>query len=370
MKVGVLTFPNSVSYGATLQMYALCRVVDSLGHEVEAINYYNSYMKRGKHLLFAHSSRLKRIIKKTALRILHKPLFARFSTFEKKRIPLYPHKFFTSRSKLLTIGTRYDAVICGSDQVWNPGITNEDLSYFLDFCSESTRRISYAPSFGVETLSDEFRARVSAELEKFFFLSARESQGQALIADMIGKKTPVVLDPTMLLDASQWQQLEEEGFSVKGDYILYYTVRSSPRLFAKCRAFAQQQGLTMVVIGGKRSNQCRNKDSIVRYAIDISPTSWLWLMHHARYVVTNSFHGTAFSIIFEKDFYLELTSNTNSRLSNIVKMLGLEDRIIPIDQDISPSKTDYTMARQSLIELRNASLHYLSAALSEDDTHG
>jgi hypothetical protein len=367
MKVGILTFPNSKSYGATMQMYALYQTIYKLGHEAEIINYYSKYMKAEKYCRPKGMSDLKYSLRYLARRILHARMYAAFAAFEQQNMEMYPNRFFTGKDKLPTIGARYGAVVCGSDQVWNPDITGRDLSYFLDFCGEGTRRVAYAPSFGVEALPEEYAKRVGEELSQFAALSVREAQGQAMVADMIGREVPVVIDPTMLLDAEQWQQLEEH-FPVDGDFVLYYTVKSSPRLYAKCRAFAEQQGLRMVVVGGNRMR--RNDDAVVRHAIDISPAVWLWLVHHARYVVTNSFHGTAFSIIFEKNFYLELSAKTNSRLTNIVKLLDLEDRVIPFEQEIVPSQANFETAKKNMLDMRERSIDYLRNALREDDIHG
>lgn len=368
MKVGILTFPNSTSYGATLQMYALYHTVKNLGHDTEVINYYSKFMKAEKHCRPKGSSGLRYFLRRLIRRALHARAYAAFSVFEKVNMNKYPDKFFTDKSRLPYVGAKYDAVICGSDQVWNPDITDSDLSYFLDFCGDSTKRISYAPSFGVDVLPMEFAARAGEELRHFSSISVREEQGQALVTGLIGKNAPIVIDPTMLLDAAQWQQLEDDSFCVDEDYVLYYTVKSSPRLFAKCRAFAQKHGLKMVVIGGNCMR--KERDPIVRHAVDISPSAWLWLVRHARYVVTNSFHGTAFSIIFEKDFCLELSASTNSRLTNIVKILGLEERILPFEQEIIPCSANYNIAKANLSYLRAASLDYLQKALCEDDVHG
>ncbi len=370
MKVGIFTFPNSVSYGAVLQMYALCRAVNRLGHEAEAINYYSSYMKAEKHCNSGHMLVLKHTLERTMRRALHAPLYAGFAAFEKKNVPLYPKKFFSDKSRLPEIGAGYDAVICGSDQVWNPDITGSDLSYFLDFCGEGTRRISYAPSFALETLPADFAAGAREELLKFSSLSVRELQGQAVIAEMIGREVPVVVDPTMLIETHDWRQLEAPYKRIKGEYLLYFTVKGSSDLFKKSREFAKQNGLKMVVVGGKILKKFKNNDPVVHYAVDISPAEWLWLVDHARYVATNSFHGTVFSVLYEKDFYLELSSATNSRLSNLVNMLGLDSRIVPKEAEMVPSQADYTVAREILPRLKGESLDYLKNALSEESDHG
>ena len=111
----------------------------------------------------------------------------------------------------------------------------------------------------------------------------------------------------------------------------------------------------------KKRNFLKKKMEGVEYVVDICPGQWLYLMHHARYVLTNSFHGTAFSIHFRKDFYLELSARTNSRLVQIAQAMGLENRIV--DGPLEPSAADYTIAEQVLPKMRQASLDYLKQAL-------
>lgn len=370
MKVGIFTFPNSASYGATLQMYALCHVVEGLGHEVEVINYHNAFMKAELHCNSTAGSKIKRSVKRVIKKVLHRKLYRRFKAFEKRVVELYPKKSFSDASLLPEIGLKYDAVICGSDQVWNPNITGGDLSYFLDFCKGKTKRISYAPSFGVEALSDEMKNNISKELKLFSALSVREAQGQALVADMLNRDVPVVVDPTMLLEKSDWEKMEIPYLEVKGDFVVYFTVKSSGRLFNKCRDFAKKNGLTMVVVGGNALKKMKNKDSTVHYAVDISPAQWLWLIHNAKYVATNSFHGTAFSIIYEKDFYLELPACANSRLLNVVQIMALEERILSPESEMIPIKTDYTITGHNMYMLREKSMSYLKDVLCEDTVNG
>ena len=125
-----------------------------------------------------------------------------------------------------------------------------------------------------------------------------------------------------------------------------------------------------MVVGGNAIKAMRTKDPMVSYAVDISPAEWLYLVRHARYVVTNSFHGTAFSVIYRKDFYVEMSSATNSRLAHITDMLGLGDRVIGGGLCDGGSACDYTVAEEKLPMLRAASLEYLKNALCEDAQHG
>lgn len=355
MKVGIFTFPNSISYGAELQMYALYRTVESLGHAPEVIHYHNAYMKACRH---TGAGPLKRAIGQ----LLHHRLYRNFLRFEKNAMVRYPKKSFSDPGRLPQLAKRYGAVICGSDQVWNPDITGEDLSYFLNFCGADTRRVAYAPSFGVECLSAEFSARVRSELERFYGLSVREASGQTLIRELTGKDVPLVVDPTFLPEASEWVALEREHPLAQGDYILYYTIRSSRSLWKKARELSEKTGMKLVVVGGNRIKTALRKEENVEYAVDIGPDQWLYLLHHARYVVTNSFHGTAFSVIFRKDFYVEFSSKTNSRLAQITQALGLTDRIVR-EEPLKPSAADYTITDRVLPQMRQESMEYLKEAL-------
>lgn len=370
MKVGIFTFPNSVSYGATLQMYALSRAIETLGHEAEVINYHNAFMKAEKHCKHTSESKIKHSVKRIVKKALHGKLYKGFRAFEKDAVNLYPQKSFSDVALLTGMIDRYGAVICGSDQVWNPNITNSDLSYFLNFCGEKTRRISYAPSFGVEELPDELKDPIRKELDRFTAISVREAQGQELLRDILDKDVPVVLDPSMLLEKSEWEKMESPYRKVAGDFVLYFTVKSSRRFFEKCRDFAKNNGLKMVVVGGNSLKAMQKRDPVVHYAVDISPKEWLWLIHNAKYVATNSFHGTAFSVIYEKDFYLELPPVTNSRLINMVRIMGLEERVLAKETEITPSTVDYTAARENMRLLREQSMTYLKDALCEDTANG
>ena len=366
MKVGVLTFPNSVSYGATLQMYALYRSVEKMGHRAEIVNYQNQYMKAQKHF---RSVKVLGSVKRWSGRMLHQRLYQTFRSFEKRTMKKYPARSVQDPNQLVKLGKAYGAVICGSDQVWNPDITGSDLAYFLNFCGESTKRISYAPSFGVESLTEEFQQAMGQELEQFSAISVREAQGNDLIRPVLGTEVPVVCDPTFLLSAEEWQTMERPHPAAKGEYILYYTIRSSHSLMKKCRELSKKTGLKIVVVGGNFVKRMRNSDPMVDYAVDVSPEEWLYLVRNARYVVTNSFHGTAFSVNFRKDFYVEFSSLTNSRLAQITKALGLEDRIVG-DTELIPSAADYSVAEDVLRDLCKESWEYLSSALQEDEIHG
>ncbi len=357
MKIGILTFQNSVSYGASLQMFALYRTLVSMGHDTEIINYHNLFMKKELHC--EKSGGVRRLLK----HFFHYKLYHRFAQFEKRALNQYPQKSFSDTERLSEIGKRYDAVVCGSDQVWNPDITGYDLSYFLNFCESQTKRISYAPSVGREDLPAEWRDQVKQELDKFTAISVRESIISDMIKDMLGIHVPVVLDPTFLLNKDDWIAMEKSYRIPEGGYVLLYTIKSSARLLKYALALAAEKKLKLLIVGGNNFSHIKQRNPKIEYAVDIGPEHWLYLVHHADYVVTNSFHGTAFSINYRKNFFVEFSSSTNSRLEQIVRTFGLEKQIVTPQSELHTDETDYSAAESVLQGLREESLSFLENAL-------
>lgn len=364
MKLGIMTFPNSNSYGAVLQMYALYRTVQKLGAQPEIINYHNSYMKEQRHTAAMQGkSKLKIKLRLCAKNIIHAKQKLRFAEFE-RQMRLYPNKPIGCKEKLDALKDHYDGVICGSDQVWNPDITGGDSSYFLDFCGAHTKRIAYAPSFGISEFSRQYRQQLKPLLQQFHALSVREKNGKELIEQLTGKDVPVVLDPTFFLEQQQWEQLEQTHRAASGDYILYYKVRRSESLLKFCLEKAEEKNMKVVYVGGNALKQAKNRNPRLCYAYDLSPGQFLYLLHGARYVVTNSFHGTAFSIHYKKEFFLELSSLTNSRLQQIVETTGLQNRVI--GPECTDSPIDYNEVYRRLEPERARSVAYLKEAVANE----
>lgn len=365
-RVGIMTFPNSTSHGAVLQMYALSRAVEELGCQAEVINYFNSHMKGEKHKESRMTSgRWKGWVRLQARKLMHAEMYRKFRRFE-ENLRLYPRKSFSNQEKLKILNGRYSHVICGSDQVWNPNITNSDLNYFLRFCGEDTRRVAYAPSFGVDRLEAAFAEQVEAELRKFSALSVREAQGAAIVEQMLGVPVPTVVDPTFLVPVEHWRSLQKPCNIPEKGYVLYYSLRHSDALWRFCKELAAQKNLPIVVVGGNPLKKLRAGKNGIQYAMDTGPREWLYLVDHASWVVTNSFHGVAFSINFRKNFFVEFSSRTNSRLQHIITVLGLSDRRIREGACENWEEADYSVTDAVLPKFREESRNYLEKALMEE----
>lgn len=364
MKIGIMTFPNMTSYGCTLQMYALYRAVEQAGAEAEIINYRNEYMKARRHTSAGRGkSTIKSALRVIATKTLHLRQITAFRRFE-QRLSQYPVKVTSEKGLLMEAAKRYDGVICGSDQVWNPLITDADLSYFLNFCGPDTKRIAYAPSFGISEFSDEFTEMIRPELEKFRHLSVREDVGVRYVESLVNRKVDTVLDPTFLIPKQDWIALEKSHPLAKGKYVLCFPVRKSAALIRFGRELAEKKNATLIVVEGNLLTQLRNKNKRIQYALDISPEEWLYLLHHADCVVTNSFHGAAFSIHYQKDFYLECSSaKANSRLEQLAVFCGLESRVIRDGFDGIDTHIDYDNVEARIAPARQASLDYLKQSI-------
>ena len=285
-----------------------------------------------------------------------------FQAFQ-SRMALYPARPIHDASRLSSLSARYDGVICGSDQVWNPHISGADISYFLNFCGSSTRRIAYAPSFGISRLPTDFLEQIRPELARFSHLSVREADGVQLVKDMVTHPVAKTLDPTFLIPSSEWMALEKPHPLAKDSYIFCFPVRKSVRLLRFGRELAEKRNARLIVVQGNLLTVMRNKDSRLSYALDLSPEEWLYLIHHAECIVTNSFHGAAFSIHYQKDFYLECDSGANSRLYHLMKLCHLEDRIVGDSCAPWDAHIDYPDVEARLAPARADSLAFLKQAI-------
>ncbi len=358
-KIAIMTFPNSPSFGASLQMFALYNTVQKLGYDVEVINYINMYMQRKEHIIAPTKNPIT-AVRRMVSESLFYPARRSFKKFE-KQIKMFPSKAIHNGENLTEIAKRYSHVIVGSDQVWNPRITGGDIKYLLDFCGEKTKRVAYAPSFGVITLDEKYNRTYTEELNAFYALSARETRGQELIKELVGRDSQLVLDPTMLMTKDEWKkQIKKCKHSSKG-YIVKFIFNENEKVDAFIRELSEKKGLPVYEIGGHLLTNFLHKDKI--YSGPIGPAEWLDVINNAEYIVTDSFHGTAFSIIFEKNLYVSLASKTNSRIVTLLENAGLSQRTIDAVDIEGSEEIDYVAVFQRLFVKKSTSLKYLQKSL-------
>ena len=365
MKTGLLTFYHIHHYGAMLQAYATEQAVESLGSECEIIDYYvnqdNTLFRRPTGLgSAAHDAH-------TALH--YSPLkkrYERFEAFSRERLNISGHRY-QSLEELRQADLPYDLLLSGSDQIWNPKIFPNgrfDPVFFGAFSDR--RKIAYAPSFGIPRIPDGMEEALRGYLESFSHLSVRERQGQAIVRDIIGQDVPVVLDPTLLLNQADWASVARDGGAGQG-YILCYCISRPGALAPYIRRLAEETGLPVVQLCGAR----QKVHPKARCIFSAGPAEFLGLFRDAAYVCTNSFHGTVFSVQFQKPFFTavapaEMAAPESSRTFSLLSRLGLGDRIIGKgDTADLTAPIDWAAVETRLGQERQTSLAYLRCALED-----
>lgn len=355
MKVGILTFPHSPSIGAMLQMRSLYHIVEALGHEAEIINYVSDKVN--------HQKKQKRTSKSVAISVISsiflKSPSKSYSDFE-SALKMFPEFPSCSLEHLKAIENRFDKIIVGSDQVWNPVVTGHDFNFYLAFCKNSSKKISYAASFGYSSISEEGQKAVKAELEKFNNISVREQTGVDIVKKLTGRNATLVLDPTLLVQSDYLRSLLKPA-KRNNKFVLFFCIKPSASLYQKAALYAQKYGLELVTVGGRivdYFNPSRHP------AFGVGPSEFLGLVDEAECIFTNSFHGTAISIALHREFFVEFSSDTNSRLDNLTKILGLEERVIR-NEELVPKKINYNDVDKKLEHYRKISCDFLNNALTE-----
>ena len=366
MKAGLVTFYHIHHYGALLQAAATERAVESLGGECEIIDYYvnqNNDLFRKPTGVGSAAADVHTALHYKALR----DRYQRFERFSKDHLRISGHRF-ESLEELRSAELPYDLILSGSDQIWNPKIFPDgrfDPVFFGAFSSR--RKIAYAPSFGVPHIPEGMEEELRSYLESFSHISVRERQGREIVKEITGKDVPVVLDPTLLLTAEQWSAMAVPP-DRSGGYILCYCISKPGALAPYIQRLAEETGLPVVQLCGIRQ-KVHPKAACV---LDAGPSEFLGLFQNASYVCTNSFHGTVFSVQFQKPFFTavapsELAAPESSRTFSILSRLGLTERIIGTGATAGLDDTiDWADVDRRLRAARQSSLDYLRAALWDE----
>lgn len=372
--IGLLTFHAAHNYGSVLQAYATQSVLDSLGLSNEIVNYrlpnqlvyYNTfYSPRFGTKTFLHRLAC---LPEIRLRNRRRREFERFIG-DNLRLS---SRCFHSIGQLRNEAAPYSVLLVGSDQVWNRHCAAEFateppesvLAYLLAFGPPDAKRIAFSSSVGSMRL-DELR-EFTPQLKAFHAISMRESSAADMVSEIIGHPVATTLDPTLMLDRESWKPLCQPTPLTDGDYVLVYSLKKLPQflpLLRSVRAYARKRGLGVVSIAPFSPLLAPG----VRNAISAGPREFLSLVSHAKLVLTDSFHGTAFSVNFGVPFYV-LGGTGDRRKHLLLERLGLAHRILPNLKAISTAPDgpcDFPTAHATLARERLDSLDYLRCALPE-----
>lgn len=363
-KVGILTFHNAHNWGASLQLYALKTYLENLGYEVKVINYRNktiesNYLYNQKIDVKVNS--VKRVLKYIFLEV--EKLYSDSQYKEKwKKFNEFINKMTDNDDEIKDIEKLseldVDYFICGSDQIWNYTLTNGlDGVYFCDFNTKA-KKIAYAASMGVKSLPDEEEKKFRQYLQNFDNISVREESLKEYAQKMTDKEIEKVLDPTLLLEREAYANIEKKVNLKK--YLLLYTLIDDKRLTKISKYIAKKLGLEVVELRYKKSITRIGKKQIA----NIGPEEFLGLIDGADFVITNSFHGTVFSILFNKKFYTVPIKLVNSRIENLLRITNLEKRCIRNIDEINIEDTiNYEDVILKIKEEKNKSEEFLKKSL-------
>lgn len=345
MKIGILTYHHVLNYGAVLQAYALSRYLRDQGYDVETIDYRPTKALEAYHKAFFEESN-------PHLRE-NREREARFEAFIRREMPLSPRPFH-SRDGFAELRNRYDAVITGSDEVWNiNSFRGYDTSYFLDF-AEGARKISYAASFGYTSTTGQHREDIARLLKSFHAVSVRDNEATRMLREECGVEAEKVVDPTLLLDNYDRviQKPAEKGF------VLVYSNCAEPEA-AYIRRFAEQHGKTIISIVYPIEGAI-NK-------LTLSPGEWIGYYAAADYIFNGFFHGVIFSLIFRKPFTAFSSPQKIMKIGDLLGALGLMDRIVTkasLTLPLPPTQLDYGPVLPPLREAIARSREFLRRALA------
>lgn len=353
MKIATLTFQRHDNYGAMLQCYALQKKLMDLGVETEVIDYISEVSEHpfGKRALKAKG--VKRYITGSIGALTRLPRAKSFNDFRKI---LRMTKTVTGKN-ISQLGAAYDGYIVGSDNVWNSDITGMDEQYFLSFVADKRRRASYAASFGNSKIKDNQREQYKTLLNEFAILTCREKTGAELIKELIGKDAKMVCDPSILLTSDEWCALAKD-MPQKKKYLLVYQMVPSGTFVKFVKEVAASKKLKVIYIPFPYGFiRCDSKPRI-------GPLEWLGLFKNAEYILTDSFHGCVFSVIFQKQFAVRI-SQLGERIDNFLTVLNIKNRVVENAEAVSElNNIDYTAVNLLLEDWRTKSLETLKEILS------
>lgn len=351
---GIITFHEAINYGAVLQTFALKKVLSRycntfiVRHHNQAIAQRHSIVPK----IPINGNDIKSFIIKTLTYLPNSKKHKRFLKFREKYL------YDTDEDK------NADFYITGSDQVWNYACTDFDRAYFLDKV-DGAKKNSYSASFGFDKIPEKYVDRYRELLKDFNKISVREFTARGIIKDLLDRDVDVTLDPTLLITKEEWGDFFKCS-DVNKPYLLVYAFAITPDMATFINKISAQKKLQVIVLAPEKSLWRRSLLKKAKYITHISPEDWIRYFYNASFIVTNSFHGTVFSINFNKQFAVELLpppAKVNSRLTDILKLLNLESRYISNPHILDP--INYKQVNEILDSERTKSLNYISGIVSD-----
>ena len=364
MQIDIITCHDVYNHGASLQAYALQTYLDYEGHSVEIIDYKPNYLN-GDYQLWSINNPVydKQFIKQLYLiaklpgrlmALKRKRLFDAFTEKYLKRT----NKSYQCNEELKENPPQADIYIAGSDQIWNTLFPNgRDAAFYLDFAPKASKRISYAASFATEDVMEEYKPFVRKMLQNLDVISIRERSSLPLLASLGREDGVAVCDPVFLLSKGQWNEIVSHTHE-KERYLLVYDTEHSAKIQEIAQQIAKEKKLKIYNVSGFRLGYV-DKDMWTS-----SPLDFVQLIRDADYVVSNSFHATAFSLIFERDFcVVNRSEGINERMKSLLMSYNVAQRLVKEYSASLLNSVDYQVVNPLLQKDINDSKDFLKKTL-------
>lgn len=364
MKIGILTFHNAYNYGAVLQAYALQKFIEGKGFCVEIIDYRNAEVEQSYKLFRFRLAPKRNIIKFLKYYMTQSYRCVKFMFFHKSVVKILKISPKVTCFKDSSIAEK-DVIIIGSDQLWNRKITRiNDPFYWGEFSNYVKGKVTtYAICMNTDNLSDEDVGFIKQHLRNFDSLSVRETELANMLKPLTSKHISISLDPTMMVDSSLWyEMIKNEPEPIKEPYILVYAILERKKVIEAAHNFANRRNMRLVIM-----NPIADASPFKGYYQPNSPSGFVSAISHAEYVITSSFHGLAFSIIFHREVYVMGDSGQNERMHSILNSLGIGERFFDSLNDLEIDEIepiDYNSVEVKLELLRSHSKGYLNKIMN------
>ncbi|MBQ3970666.1 MAG: polysaccharide pyruvyl transferase family protein [Selenomonadaceae bacterium] len=326
MRIGIITMHRVLNCGSALQAYALQRKLRDMGYDNEIIDY--KYLDK---------SASEPSLKARVTTFLREALFGfpvermkyKFKAFYKHNLVLSERAY--DREGLAKNPPRYDLYLAGSDQIWNPRFIGDDVNFLLAFAAPDARRISYASSIASTVMDVRMKGLYSTHLSRFQAISVRERSGVGIIKELTGKDAAVCCDPTLLLGRNEWDGLASQSqYRIDGKYILVYALSYMfdpfPEIYGIVDRVQQALGMKVVFLQGRAKDVFRPDSKLIKSA---GPADFAYLFKHASFVITTSFHGASFALIYDKPLIgvVDSRSGLDSRIQSLLESVSAADSI-------------------------------------------
>ncbi|OEF75421.1 hypothetical protein OA5_05970 [Vibrio cyclitrophicus 1F111] len=362
-KIGIMTFHKAHNYGAVLQAYALNKTIQGLGYSVGFVDIQHPKIAEGYRLV-------PKIGDKSALFTLKGYVHFLLDPFRKIKRSRGFNNFIEDNFDLIPItdnNKHLDVVVLGSDQIWNPEYTNGFVDFHFGKIQglRVEKIISYAASMGKTVLNQQQKDvfhKLIANIDK---LGVREHSLQKILKEEFKENSTINLDPTLLLDKNDWNEISKPIPLKQDEFILVYEVQPNSLTSYAIEQIRKKLGLKVIILAAKTNFKIPTES-----ISDASPEQFLYLFSKASFVITTSFHGTVFSIINNVPFMtIGFGNDIDARSSSILESLKLKERIVFSEQDImritNNLDVNFDSSKELLSDLKIKSIQYLQASLNE-----